>query len=292
MAKKGTEWTQEEIEILKNMYPKLGKCQELQALFPNRNLNSITLKASRLGIKVLNPKTKGRTNQEYIALLEKTNFICLEEYKGSTIPILHMCVICDHEWKTRPQAVLRTNARCPACDLRFRKVDINTVDSVLANVGIVRISEYTGALSPLVVKHLVCDTTWTTKYAHIQQGSGCGICNKGFGYLPTNSVEKAKVYLLDIITSTEHFIKVGVTVQPINRRISSIKSELKSTGIKIRVLAEKELNGNNALNLESLILKNYTRYNTKLDFSGKTELLDISNDISKIIQEINEYEAV
>lgn len=77
-------WSNEEIDLLKLSYPELGKCAELQALFPNRTLTAITVKASKLGLHVKNNIRKRRTNVEYLELIKDTNFISLDSYKGYT----------------------------------------------------------------------------------------------------------------------------------------------------------------------------------------------------------------
>ena len=53
---KSPNWSIEEINLLKINYPILGKCQELQDLFPSRPLQGICLKANRIGLKVINMK--------------------------------------------------------------------------------------------------------------------------------------------------------------------------------------------------------------------------------------------
>lgn len=290
---KSPNWTLEEIERLKEVYPSLGRCKELQGMFPNRTLEGICLKANRLGIRVSNPQRKRRTHSEYLELLNNTNFICLEEYSGSTVSILHMCCICDHVWKVRPQGVLRPGARCPICDLKARKTPISMVDDTLSAQSITRISEYIGALDSLTVTHDECGHTWTTKYSYIQQGSGCPMCNKGFGYLNTKDVcGIATLYLLEITTKTETFLKIGVTLQPLQRRISNIKCELGINHVSICTLHTVKSAPKRILELETRVLNNpkFIRYCTKLEFAGKTELLSIDNNISEIKNEMDSNE--
>jgi len=290
---KSPNWTKEEIAILEEAYPRLGRCTQLQEVFPNRTLEGICLKASRLGLKVHSNIRKRRTNDEYLQLLESTNFISLEEYKGSTVLISHMCCICDHIWKARPQAVLRPGAKCPKCDLKARKTPTAVVDDTLGMQNITRVSEYTGALDPITVTHSECGHTWVTKYSYIQQGSGCPLCNKGFGYLNIKDIcGTATLYLLEVITKNESFLKIGVTLQPLRRRIASIKSQLGGECISISILHSIQNSPKRILELETRLLSNpnFIRYTSKLDFAGRTELLSIENDVVKIRNEMDSNE--
>ena len=60
--------------------------------------------------------TKKRTHIEYEQLLmqKESSSIPLEDYKGARIPILHICIACDYEWKIKPDHVLSGHG-CPRC---------------------------------------------------------------------------------------------------------------------------------------------------------------------------------
>lgn len=284
---KSPNWTDEEIIILTDFYPILGKCEELQNKFSNRTLNSIGLKASRLGLKVLNNVRKGRTHEEYVTLLTNTNFEVLEKYKGSTELILHRCKMCDTEWYTRPQHALRVNAKCPECT-SHNKNSIEKVDKILDEAGFIRLSDYTGALDKIRLKHKYCGYEWDTVYSYIQQGSGCPVCNIGFGYIYKNDnmPEKAHLYLFKITLNTKVFLKVGITAQnTINLRINSLRKDLNKHGVvQIEVVKDIVMSGMQVLLKEKEILRKYNKYKSNLDFPGKTELLDIS-DLSNVLKE-------
>jgi predicted Zn-ribbon and HTH transcriptional regulator len=282
-------WTPEELEKLKEAYPRLGRCKELQELFPTRPLQGIALKANRMGYKVANNIRQGRTNNEYIELCESTVFIPLEEYRGSTTPILHMCSICNHEWYARPQHILRKGSKCPICDLNLRKNSITKIDKVLEDAGFARLSEYTGALNTIRLRHNSCGYEWNTVYSYVQQGSGCPICNKGFGYTyrKDNLPEKAYLYLVKITTEIEEFYKIGVTLRPINIRLRELKSRIPNVS---NLVLEHivELSGAKALSKETEILGKYVKFTSYSTFSGYRELLHVSNDINIIKNEMNE----
>lgn len=287
---KSPNWTEKELEILKENYPKLGKCKQLEDLFVDRSLTAICLKASREGLKVINNIREKRTNAEYENLLNNTNFISLEIYKGSTIPILHLCKICESEWITRPQHALRPGANCPKCSLDNRLNDVVEVDKVLKEGNFHQLTEYTGSLDAILLKHNTCGYIWTTKYSYIQQGSGCPLCNKGFGsysYSKNTDIEKATIYLLKITSNSETFLKVGVTLRNLSKRVSELKSRI-GPNTCIEILYERQGLGKNILNLENNILKTFTKYKSMTKFDGCTELLDFNkNKVLDIITYIN-----
>jgi predicted Zn-ribbon and HTH transcriptional regulator len=282
-------WTKEELDRLKDLYPKIGKCAELQEAFPLRPLTGICLKANRMGYKVINNIRKGRSNIEYLRLIEATDFIPLEEYQGSTVPILHMCGICEHEWLVRPQQVLREGSKCPECDLINRKNSLDKVDALLNNSGFTRLSEYTGALDLIRLKHNHCGYEWDTVYSHIQQESGCPLCNKGFGSGISKETlpEKATIYLLRIKTSTEYFLKIGVTSRPIKRRLSELSSRIPNIST-VTCLYDTIDTGINILKKEKKILSAFNKFISISKFEGCSELLDINNDINLIKEIMNE----
>lgn len=285
---KNPNWSIEEIALLKQSYPKLGTDPEIEKLFPGRNARAIGLKASRLGIKVEHNIREERTHEKYLELLNLTNFVVLEEYKGSTIPIMHMCSLCDHEWRVRPQHCLRPGAMCPICSRANRLNTQKEVDNILERAGLARLSEYTGALDPLTIRHKYCGYEWTSVYSYIQQGSGCPLCNNGFGYgmAKESMPESATLYLIKIVTDTEEYLKVGVTTRDIGRRVSEIKRVIPNIRT-IEVLHTISSTGISILKTEQIILSSSKRYFTQAKFAGCTELLSQENDIKLIMEKMN-----
>lgn len=287
---KSPNWTKEELDILIENYPKLGRCKELQELFPNRTMEGITLKASRIGLRVINNIREGRTNEEYLALLEKTNFVAMEPYKGSTVPILHMCGDCEYEWLARPQHVLRPGAKCPICSHKSRILTNERVDEVLCSTNLIRLSDYTGSLDKLLVQHSTCGYEWWTKYSYIEQGSGCPRCNRGYGtkYKNTEGIpDTASLYLFRISTEIEQFIKIGITCRPINFRQRELKSTLSKQydNVTVELLYIVNSTGKNILEYEWSLLHRYPRYYTAKIFEGYSESLHISSE-TDIIKEM------
>lgn len=269
-------WTPEDIALLKELYPIYGKDKILTDKFPGRQLSAICLKANRLGLKVINGVTKARTNDEYVKFLEdNTDFIPLEIYNGSTVPILHMCGICDHEWKARPQALMRPGAKCPVCSLQSRMNSLDKILQVLEAVDMELLSEYKGSLSPISLKHKACGHIWDTKYSYIQQGSGCPICNKSFGYHNKGTYpEKATLYVLDLIIDSYRYIKIGVTSRPIGRRLNELSSRIGENLLLIKPIILAVGSGRDIILLEQELLSNEAikKVVSPKQFDGCTEL--------------------
>jgi hypothetical protein len=283
---KSPNWTEEELAILAEAYPRLGKSEELKNLFPNRTLEGICLKANRKGFKRINSVLKRKTNEEYLELVQNTNFKPLDIYKGSTVPILHSCKLCGHEWMARPQQMLRPGALCPKCSLKNRFNSSSKVSETLEKAGFIQLSDYTGALDPLRLKHKHCGYEWDTVYSYIQQGSGCPVCNKGFGYSlnKDNMPEVAYIYLFHIKTSTDEFLKIGVTSRNIERRKIELKSNIPEL-ISMDLLHCSKDRGANILIKEICILDTFKKHTCSSTFAGSTELLDVAENID-LIKEI------
>lgn len=196
-----------------------------------------------------------QTEEEYINKLINLGdkFTLIGNYYNSTTPTLHECNKCHYQWSVRPGQLIRPNAGCPKCT--SWKNNVEKVDQLLNKYNFTRESEYLGALKPIILTHTVCGHTWTTKYSYIQQGSGCPKCNIGFGYLGNKTVESAYFYLLEILMfGGVHFLKVGVTTRPIERRIAEILRDLGKDVLLIKkILVVKDF-GSSVLKKEQIIL--------------------------------------
>lgn len=115
---KSPNWTVEELAILREVYPLEGCSTNLLSKLPNRNSKGISIKTSRLGIKVLSPWNKKLTTEEYLAKLEGRNISLVEEYIKDCIEIMHKCTTCGTEWKSRPNNILNGHG-CPCCNKGF-----------------------------------------------------------------------------------------------------------------------------------------------------------------------------
>jgi len=240
---------------------------------------------------------KKRTNEEYVELLKLSNkFKSLQEYQTATKPILHKCLKCKYEWSVRPQQLLRPNSGCPSCT--SWKNSQAKVNEVLNSAGLEALTIYTGSLDPITLKHLKCGNVWTTKYSYIQQGSGCPSCNIGFGYKSKDNLpEVAFLYVLNIITyDSEHFLKVGITSQQLNKRINSISSEIGEHLLLIKPILVVKGSGENILKLEKSIHanKDIVQFLSKHKFDGYTETkrFEHKSTIENIIKGDNNVEVI
>ena len=145
------------------------------------------------------------------------------------------------------------------------------------------------------IKHqcTFCSHIWSSKPNNILNGSGCPICNKGFGSRYSKEdryPENAYIYLIKILTKEEHFLKLGITAIPTNRRIWQIKYELGSELISCDIIKKVKAAGKFISVLEGIILSNPTliRYNTNLKFKGRTELFNISEE-DALVETLNLY---
>ena len=107
-------WTDEELELLRKHYPLEGVAFCMEAL--SRTKSSVVFKAHELRIKSPPNKAKPWTHERYeLELLERElDVVPLERYINAREPILHTCFE-GHEWKVRPDSLLRGRSGCPKC---------------------------------------------------------------------------------------------------------------------------------------------------------------------------------
>lgn len=226
---KSPNWTEKEVNILKEIYPATGCDSKLLSLLPTRTAKSISIKSSRLGLKVINPWNKKLTTEEYNIKLECRNIRAISSYINDKTSINHKCNICEYEWLAKPNNI-------------------------------------------------------------ITNGSGCPKCNRStYGNKP-NSITNAYIYVIEIVTSTDIFIKVGVTSVETDKRFFELKSDLGKENIKnFDVLLKLSGTGDFISKLENKIhfSKIFKKYISKNRFPGYTEIYDVSEKES-ILKYINE----
>jgi hypothetical protein len=109
-------WTKDEEDFLKACCER-GWFYKDVANELNRGLDSIKCKAYQLSITTGNKCKKKTTEQYKKELKEKCpTIICLEEYLGHTIHILHKCLKCDVEYNSTPSDKLAGHG-CKNCGL-------------------------------------------------------------------------------------------------------------------------------------------------------------------------------
>lgn len=115
---KSPNWTTKEVSILSEIYPIEGCSDNLLNMLPGRNSKGISIKASRLGIKVIDPWNRKLTTKDYLAKLEGRSIILVDEYIKDCEEIAHKCTVCSTEWKSRPNNILNGHG-CPCCNRGF-----------------------------------------------------------------------------------------------------------------------------------------------------------------------------
>lgn len=123
-------WTLDEEEKLSKLYPEVGqkKCAELL----NKSQSSVRMKISRMGL--VSNRTKLMSDQDYRLRLVGTEYIPLENYKGTDKKILHKHSKCGYEWLVIPNNLLR-GSNCPKCSKKpYSKMAIKWLESINANI--------------------------------------------------------------------------------------------------------------------------------------------------------------
>lgn len=125
----------------------------------------------------------GRTNEQYIIDLQEINknIVPLEEYVNARLPILHKCLICNHEWMVTPGSLM-SGTGCPKCaGVITRTQEEYTSELSYVNNNIVVLGEYINSTTPILHKCLKCDNEWDVSPSSVLNGSGCPKCNESRG---------------------------------------------------------------------------------------------------------------
>lgn len=97
------------------------------SLLPGRSSKGISVKASKLGIKVLNPWNRLLSTEEYNLKIIKYNLTTSEPYINDRTEILHTCLKCNTEWRVRPNNIINGHG-CPTCRKCYGFQPNNNVD--------------------------------------------------------------------------------------------------------------------------------------------------------------------
>ena len=124
-----------------------------------------------------------RNNDDYInELQEKYPYIiALEEFQGMQIPIMHLCIKHNIEWKAVPDNVLK-GCGCSECGkekitekntMSYKEYIIRLND---INPNIIVTGNYINATTKVEHTCLLCNNSWITVPSYILQGRGCPRC--------------------------------------------------------------------------------------------------------------------
>jgi hypothetical protein len=109
----GKRWSEEDIEFLHSNCKTHTVADFMEAL--GRSKAAIHGKMCRIGISPKFPTSPRLLNTEqYIESIKDKPLICVDEYIGVHIPIMHRCNVCGNEWKTQPGHI-KSGTGCPVC---------------------------------------------------------------------------------------------------------------------------------------------------------------------------------
>ena len=98
-----------------------------------------------------------KTNEEFVEELKIINpkIVPLEEYINSRTKILCRCLVCNSEWKVKPDALLSAHG-CPSCNSLKKSHDEFKHELEKLHPEIELLSEYKNCKEKVKIKHLDC----------------------------------------------------------------------------------------------------------------------------------------
>lgn len=270
---KSPNWTKDEIDILVNNYPELGSGPEIIKLLPGRTSKGVNVKASRMGLKISFCR---KWQEEEIDIL-KDNYPTY----GSSIRMQELLPNRTIEAIKIQAARLGINSETLYGKMKPLEVYLEE----LSIAGFTLLGTYTTSKNKALHRCNKCYHEWMALPGNIVCGSGCPNCARKLPF----SYEIGNIYLLRITTSTNTFLKIGITSRNTVRRIEEISRELVIPISNIEILITKEGPGTGIFALERDVLTNkeLVRYTHTDKFSGCTELFSTS-ETQKIIDIIND----
>jgi predicted Zn-ribbon and HTH transcriptional regulator len=106
-------WTEAEIDVLMDNYPKHGK--EYCAKILGRSTSSVKSKAQKLGIKHTAYSKYVKTQKDHERDIKGLGYSLIDEYIDPTTKIWHKHNKCGFEFKAAPTALITDRAQCPNC---------------------------------------------------------------------------------------------------------------------------------------------------------------------------------
>jgi hypothetical protein len=185
----------------------------------------------------------------------------IEEYLGSSVPILHECVE-GHTWKLSPSNALKGRG-CPTCKGGILK------KSYVEECPYEVLEPYVNAHTPILHR---CPEghEWRAAPTHIlYSGTGCTVCKGRGGFKPD---KPGRLYYVKISQDNLTYYKIGITNDTVAKRFRS------ETGKKIEVILDLFFeNGREALVLETSLLNKYSKHRGFVSSflrSGNSELFE------------------
>ena len=121
-----------------------------------------------------------KTHETYLKELKERHidYIPLEKYITKGTNILHKCNICGHEWKVKPDNILRGSG-CPKCSNSIGKTNEEYVALVKQNNPNIELLEsYKGPHSHIKCRCIKHNYVWNADADNILRGGGCCFCGR------------------------------------------------------------------------------------------------------------------
>lgn len=201
-------WSSIELDILNKVYPEKGVCKELLEALPSRSSKAINVKASKLGIKVINPWNKLKTTSVYRNEILDYNIDIVGEYLGDKVKVSHKCLKCEHIWEAMPHNILADHG-CPLCNKCISWKNNHTDIAYLYIVRVKRICDTQPFLKVGVSSNLSMRRLKDLKYS-INKSSTIEVYDildvyYGIGHDISNLETKIFKYLKELLVEPENW---------------------------------------------------------------------------------------
>ena len=218
-----------------------------------------------------------KTTEEYKEELKSKNINieCLEEYKGALTKIFHKCLICNYEWKIKPNTVLNGYG-CPACYGNKRKTTEEYKEELKSkNINIECLEEYKGANVKILHKCLTCNYKWRVTPIHILKGN-CPVCSKKKQKTTEEYKEELKSKNINIECLEEYI-----------NSYTKILHKCKKCGNEWKAIPSSILRGSNCpycnfshgeKTIENFLIENKIQFNSQKKFADCRDKLPLSFD--------------
>lgn len=161
--------------------------------------------------------TNVKLHEQYVEELKvvNPNVLVIEEYINADTPTLHMCLIHNIVWKTRPNNVLH-GCGCREC-MREKISEKNcktheqyVKDLSVANPYVVAVGKYINVKTPILHECLIHNIMWETTPSSALQGCGCCMCrSEKIG----NGLRKSHAqYVEDLRIANPNIVALGTYV--------------------------------------------------------------------------------
>ena len=127
----------------------------------------------------MNAQKQSITHEEFMKRLHQvnSNIQVLGTYKNNRTKIKCKCALCEYEWTSRPNDLLRGHG-CPQCAGNIKSTTeefINKLQQINSDIEI--LGTYKNAVNKIKCRCKVCEHEWTTKPNSLLCGHGCPKCS-------------------------------------------------------------------------------------------------------------------